>query len=68
MRRRALLGAGVGLGAALASALLARKVRAGASKNQLSADYYKCGLARAPSELVHCCMCSSPPFQLGPTT
>ncbi len=43
MRRRALLGVGVGVGAALASALLARKVRAGASKNQLSADYYKYG-------------------------
>ena len=53
LRRRALLGVGVGLGAALASALLVRKVRAGASKNQLSADYYKCGLARAPSDLVH---------------
>jgi len=40
--RRALLGLGAGLGAALASALLAQRVRAGASKGQLTADYYKC--------------------------
>ena len=55
LRRRALLGVGVGLGAALASALLARKVRAGASKNQLSVDYYKCGLAgpQATSCIMH---------------
>ncbi len=40
--RRALLGLGAGLGAALASALLAQRVRAGASKGKLTADYYKC--------------------------
>ena len=53
LRRRALLGIGVGLGAALASALLAGKVRAGASKNQLSTDYYKYALAGPRANLTH---------------